>query len=57
MHYEVQTERGLWRGNYDVSYNKENQPTPLEQAIINAKSHGGRVFLVDEENAEQVYPK
>lgn len=57
MHYEVQTEKGFFRGNYDASYYKENQPTPLEQAIINAKSHGGKVFLVDGDKVEQVYPK
>ena len=57
MHYEARTDKGYWRGNYDVSYDKENQPSPLAQAIINAKSHGGKVFLVDNDKEEQVYPK
>jgi hypothetical protein len=52
MHYEVRTKNGYFRGNYGVSYNKKNQPIPLAQAIINAKSHGGKVFLVDGDKEE-----
>lgn len=57
MHYTVKNSKGDWRGSYSASYNKENQPSPLEQAIINAKSHGGTVYLVKEDGEEQVWPK
>jgi len=57
MHYTVKSTRNEWRGSYSLSYNKENQPSPLAQAIINAKSHGGTVFLVNGNTEEQVWPK
>jgi hypothetical protein len=57
MHYTVKSIKGEWRGSYSLSYNKENQPSPLAQAIINAKSHGGTVFLVNGNIEEQVWPK
>lgn len=55
--YIVQTSQGFWRGSYDASLNFPNQPSAEAQAIINAKSHGGVVFLVEGENSTQVYPK
>jgi hypothetical protein len=57
MIYTVKNVKGDWRGSYSISYNKENQPSPLEQAIINAKSHGGTVYLVKEDGEEQIWPK
>lgn len=55
--YTVETSKGYWRGSYDASLNLPNQPSPMAQAIINAKSHGGLVFLVEGETSTQVYPK
>lgn len=55
--YTVESNKGGWRGSYDASLNLPNQPSPEAQAIINAKSHGGVVFLVEGETYTQVYPK
>lgn len=55
--YVVTSSKGFWRGSYDASLNLPNQPSPEAQAIINAKSHGGVVYLVEGETSTQVYPK
>lgn len=55
--YTVESPKGFWRGSYDASLNLPNQPSAEAMAIINAKSHGGVVFLVEGETSTQVYPK
>ncbi len=56
--YEVMSDKEKWRGSYSTSLNLPNQPDALSQAIINAKSHNGKVFAVYEDDSrELVWPK
>lgn len=56
--YEVLTDKDAWRGSYSIELNSmKNRQSALEQAIYNAKTHGGNVFAVDVNGErEKIYP-
>jgi hypothetical protein len=44
--YEVISAKGTWMGSYSPKAEKPNQPNALEQAQINLRQSGGKIFRV-----------
>lgn len=53
--YEVKTAKGKWMGSYSPKLDSmKDRPTAFEQAVINAKHHGGVVHSVNEAGEDKL---
>ena len=58
LFFEVLSDKGNWRGSYSPLLDRmPNRASAREQALYNAKTHGGTVWTVDvDQTRTQIWP-